>query len=414
MNRRSVTSYALFWAVGAAFAWWPWILVRLLFERRPRRVAPAALVGVCLCLTVSLLFAAAFSPPPGRVLGALANLAVWVTVLGLIRRKWTSAEVEGLAKGIIDLALIQAVLVLLAQLAYPTWGNSPLPLSYLLPESLRSDPSLAASTSTRLAFLDYFGQPVVRTSGIFGYPTWAGAVAALGCVLLLFGPAVPGWAGRTRLRRAVLATLIASTVFFSYSRVDAVALVAVSLMIVAMRARSRLPPWAWAASLCVLMGCTIVGVSFVSIGDAASTVNSRRVGSLESRVAIYEPTIRAIARAPTPLIGAGVKSRQSGLLASVGSHSSYLGLAYRGGIVAAILFVVFLLQVLVRAIRAKAEVAVGLTLFVLIWCLNEDFDTGHLVPLALPLASELARLNRDSSARANQAGARGSEVGASV
>jgi hypothetical protein len=86
----------------------------------------------------------------------------------------------------------------------------------------------------------------------------------------------------------------------------------------------------------------------------------------------------------------------NGLVASLGTHGTYLGLAYRGGLVCAASFLVFLMALAARSLDRDAELAFGLACFLLIWCLTDDIDAGNLMPLVIVIAygSMLVRSGR--------------------
>ena len=66
-----------------------------------------------------------------------------------------------------------------------------------------------------------------------------------------------------------------------------------------------------------------------------SEVDDLRGGSSASRGEVYGTTLSYVLSHPFPLLGYGVKPREEGLVASVGTHSTVLGLAFRAGLLAA-------------------------------------------------------------------------------
>ncbi|MDQ6838976.1 MAG: hypothetical protein M3137_11760 [Actinomycetota bacterium] len=394
MNRRSVDSYAAFWLAGVGFLWWPFLLVLVVMDRRPFARRPVALLVTTGCLVASLFVAAAFQAPIPRLLGASANLTVWITLCLVISRSWDRTDVDGLARGIVDLAAVQGVLVVIARSIYPAFMNTTLPLARLLPASLAADPNVSSFSTVRLAVPDYYGRVVIRTAGIFGNPTWAGAFAAVAILLVLFaGDSLGPKMSRLPVRVVVIG-LSAYTLYFSYARVDVIALIVAVVAVVAMKTRRFVEPSMWIASVCLVVGLTVVVLPALPLQSWFGRLNSQRQGSLVAREDIYGPTLKEVMAAPTPVGGAGIKTRVDGLVASLGTHSTYLGLAYRGGLVCSLSFVVFLLTLGARGFDQDAELAVGLACFLLLFGITDDFDSGHLVPLAAVLAFGLIAARR--------------------
>jgi hypothetical protein len=383
LSRWAITSYALFWVAGAAILWWPWALAKAFLGRRRNVRPPTSLLLTCSLLAVSLTVAAVLRPNPLRVVSAVANLAIWFALLLWSIRRWTRAEVDGVLRGIVDLAVIQAVLALAAFAVYPALSGTILPLARLLPDNLLDEPNINFLSTIRLAQPDYFGRPVLRTAGLFGNATWAGGLAGLALVIVLFG----GDRLSPRLRRMpvrlVLAALCAHSLYVAYARVDIVAVFAAAAGVWAVRKQRFFSPKVLLGSGCLVAATLIVLSPYVPLGEWFQRANELRKGSLETRSEIYGATLERVQNAPIPLIGAGIKERESGLVASVGSHSTYLGLAYRGGLLCPLSYAFFLLMLLWRSWRLHAPLAFGLVVYVLVWCVTDDIDAGNLIPLGL-------------------------------
>lgn len=395
MNRKSVDAYALFWLAGIGFLWWPFLLVRVIVDRRPLVRRPLALMVTTGCLIASLVIAAILQAPIPRLLGATANLTVWITLCILVARPWSRADVDGLVRGIVDLAAFQGVLVVIARAIYPALSTTTLPLARLLPDSLAADPNVASFSTIRLAVPDYYGKVVIRTAGVFGNPTWAGGFAAVAILLVLFAGDSLGPKMRLPIVRVVLFGILAYTLYFSYARVDVIALVVATVAVVAMKARRFMDPSMWFAAICLVIGLTVAVLPALPLSTWFGKLNSPRQGSLVAREDIYGPTLKEVLDAPTSLVGAGIKTRVEGLVASLGSHSTYLGLAYRGGLVCALSYIVFVGALGVRGFGRDAELAVGVACFLLLFSITDDFDSGHLIPLVAVVAYGLISVKRD-------------------
>lgn len=387
-------AYAVFWLAGIGFLWWPFLLVRVIVDRRPLVRRPLALTVTTGCLVVSLAVAAALQAPIPRLLGATANLTVWVTLCLLIARPWTRADVDGIVRGVVDLAAFQGVLVVIARAIYPTLAVTTLPLARLLPDSVATDPNVVSFSTVRLAIPDFYGKVVIRTAGIFGNPTWAGGFAAVAILLVLFSGDSLGAQMRRPIVRVVLFGLFAYTLYFCYARVDVIALIVAIVAVAAMKARRFMDPSMWFASICLVVGLTVAVLPALPLATWFGKLNSPRQGSLVAREDIYGPTLKEVLDAPTSVVGAGIKTRVEGLVASLGSHSTYLGLAYRGGIVCSLSYIVFVGALGVRGFGRDAELAVGVACFLLLFSITDDFDSGHLIPLVAVVAFGLITVKR--------------------
>ncbi len=385
--------YLLLWLLGAGFLWLPLALLRVVAVRRWRLPNGLLVVGgVILPLGVSLVAAAALNgAPPSRVVAGLFLLVPWVLLGVASFTTWTSRDQRALTRGLVDLALIQGALVGVAQLLHPRWSEVVLPLGHLLPDSVAQTPPLDAWTVSHLAFSDFYGGVVVRSGGMFGNPTWAGAIAAGAALCLLCRP-------RDHVRRSPLtwpyavAALAAClvTLRYTYSRNDVLGLVLGLLVagvlagMLRLRRRDRL----LLGTLAVVLAA--VASVVLDVGFFFRQFNAPRAGSLDARQEIYVQTLQAIHRHPL-LLGSGIKEQGENLVASLGTHSTYLGLIYRGGWLAFWAFCLYLITLLVLACLRRSPLAAGLTTFTILWCTAEDLDAGHLVPVLLVLATALVQ-----------------------
>ncbi|MFF0240484.1 O-antigen ligase family protein [Rhodococcus pyridinivorans] len=177
----------------------------------------------------------------------------------------------------------------------------------------------------------------------------------------------------------------ALSVHLSLSRAVEIGLIAafIFMLLTAIGIRSS-GPTRWSivilGTVGVAVGCIF---SWDRLVDLATSINSQREGSLVSRSAIYEATWMHIQALKVPLAGFGVKPQLDYLVASVATHSTLLGLTFRGGIIALVVYLLFLAIGARTAWRTKNVAGAGIVVLVAAWTVLEDFDPGHLVPLGL-------------------------------
>lgn len=396
-----ILSYALFWIVGLGFLWWPVLLLRTL-RARIRGTAPHFLPSaVVACLALSLLWATLAEASLARVVSASYNLTIWITLALLTTVR---IDVRGVLRGVAQLAGLQSVAVLVATAVYPALAEVRLPSSYVLPGALVEDPAFESFTTVRLVMEDYFGGAVLRAAGFFGNSTWAGVLAALGIVASVH--LLP----RSRaLGRAFYATLLALDVvvlYLSFSRNTWVACLAALLAMAVVTLHRRRQWFALLVTATAGAGALLYVLTSVDLAATFEDVNSVRQGSLGSRTAIYDATWAAVQESVFPLLGSGVKERVPGLVASLGTHSGYLGILYRGGWLAVAALATWLVVLAYRSLRARSPLAVGSVVLAAIWFVAEDIDAGHLAPLALVIALAAVRAHADEEPPPS--GARGS------
>lgn len=397
-----IASYPVLWLLGLAVLFWPLLLLRVCLVRRPRHVPPGLLIAITSLLALSLAVAVAMGETaPGRALSAVYNIVIWQFLVVALAIRWTVQDLKQVIRGVIALATLQGVVVFVAVWTYPRGsGIRPL-LTYLLPPSAVSDPSTQSFLVNNLAFADYYSGPVLRTSGFFGHPNWGAGLAGI-AVILVVG-AFPGWRSddRGRLVALRMAQLLACAVplQYAYSRTTVVAVV-VSLgvgAVVALCTRTRRRTWLPIISA-GLVGITIKALT-TDWNAAYDKFNAPRVGSLLSRSEVYRRTWDVIVDRPVTVLGVGTKERINGLAASLGTHSSYLGLVYRAGWIAAAAFVILIVTLFLVAVYRGQWLAVALISFVGLWSAAEDFDVGHLMPLGLLMSYLLVNLVSERRSR---------------
>ena len=391
----AIASYPVLWMLGLAFFFWPLLLVRVALIKRPRRIPPGLITAIPVLLALSLALAVSLGETePGRAISAVYNIIIWEFLVVALSIRWTSRDLQQLVRGIVSLATVQGVVVFAAIWSYPAGsGLSPL-ITKILPASLLSDASAQSFLVNNLAFADYYSGPVLRTSGFFGHPNWGAGLAGIATILAVaeLAKALRPGSRRALSLRIFQLTSCAVPLQYAYSRTTVVA-VALGLAVgVAVLVCTVTPRKVWVTILAGGVTLTAAVAATVDWTRAYHQFNEPRLGSLISRSDIYRSTWHVILNHPVTVLGVGTKERVPGLAASLGTHSTYLGLVYRGGWAAAISFVLALIALLWFAIRRGQWLAAALVCFVGLWATAEDLDVGHFMPLGLLTAFLLVNL----------------------
>ena len=138
-------------------------------------------------------------------------------------------------------------------------------------------------------------------------------------------------------------------------------------------------------------------------------INEGRSGSAISRGAIYSTTLGYIRELMVPLIGYGIKPKEEGLVASVATHSTYLGLTFRAGLIGLVLLLAIVVRLIAQVRAAHNALGAGVLAFVAGWMILADIDAGHLVPLFLLLCVTYAPPEDDSGGPPGDGGPVGAE-----
>ncbi|MEU9821825.1 O-antigen ligase family protein [Pseudonocardia alni] len=386
-----VLTYAVLWTIGLAAAFW--VLAAVVLMPALLRARLGAASGAPLVLAVALVLSSAVGTAagyasPDRFVGLAANVAVWVAVAGMIAVVGTAGddELRRLVRAVLTVGTLHSVVAVLAVWTYPT----PWPVPLLGRYAGALPPGVAAFTTNDLVVHGWLDGDVLRATGMMGNTTWSGAVSAL-TLLVLLHPAARCWA---RLPWRLLAgAACVWSVYLSYSRATQIALV-LALLGTVLRHLWRAHR-AGPAAVVAICGALVAGVVGFAPGlvVAVTEVNAARAGSAESRGAIYAATVDRLVGLGVPVLGFGLKPRDDGLVASVATHSTYLGLAFRAGLLGLVALLVCGVA-LWRACGARSALPRAVVATVAVWAVFEDLDTGHLVPVFLAVALALARLDR--------------------
>ncbi|WP_144018451.1 O-antigen ligase [Demequina sp. NBRC 110051] len=387
---RWVGYFPLTWAVGLAFVFWPvaaLLSVGSLRRRLPWPAATALLMAGALALSVVVGVAAGLGSP-ARVLGAATNISVWVAVAGIIAAVASRGMGDDFLRALVWVGLANSSAAVIGWLL----GShaSPLPLlhglQYSAPEPAR------VWLDNLLAEQAWFGGPVVRSAGMMAYPTWQGAVSAASLLL-----AIALWQRRDIARRWVLVAQIATAafgVYVSYSRVVWMGL-AVALAVWLVVALSQRMPGVWLFTGLLAVGVAVTAYALRDhVASLLASLDENRPGSSQTRESIYADTLALMRTHPFPLLGYGIKATREGSEINIATHSTYVGIYYRGGLLAVGALAVFLLGPVVHALRHRSAAVAAMATFPLVPLAFQDYDPGHLLPLytvavfaLVPLAS---------------------------
>lgn len=389
--------YFVFWVLGVAGIFWPFVTVAVLLSRTPEarsELAHRHFVFVAAMLSVSLPVGILyFGLDLARLIGALANISVWIFLATAARSTFSSFL---LSRRVLELVALQGIVTFLAMRSFPR--------DFVLPifsDSMNWAPvGVRLLATDRIVYWDWYGEVALRSSGIMGNPTWAGAFAAAGVLMGIDRL----W--RLRVDRVLALLAIALGLYsigFSLSRSTMVALTVGIVLYFVVQCFRRGSVGRFASGLAVFAVLLVVlGIYGNQVSSSIIALNEERSGSLDTRGAIYEATWAGIQQNSTLLLGYGLKPREQYLVASVASHSTYLGLVYRGGPLALLALLSCFFALAVRGLRSSSSLGLSLLALVSIWSLVEDLDVGHLLPIVLALAIRLIQDCEDVFSRAEE------------
>lgn len=382
--------YPILWAAGLGGAFWVALGaaggVWLLRQRLTSTAVLALLISAALVAS-ALVGTIAFGLQLGRLISLMGNALVWVALAALlVAASNGKLSVVRLGRRLLWISIAQAAITAAAVVVYP--GRLPVPLLASAAQFLPS--GFAAFADDTIYFASWLDGFAFRSSGISAQPTWAGAFGA--CAAIIGVHVLLSESGRYRLLAlaGIFSGIYSLEMALSRSGWISLGVAAVAgVIMLSRRLGSRL--FGLVVTLSAIASIVVLLTGLPSISGYLEDLNSGRAGSAETRGAIYARTWAYIQELPLPILGYGIKPQEEGLVASVASHSTYLGLLFRGGYVALVLFLLLLLFVLLMAMRRHSPAAAAVVVLVGVWCTLEDFDPGHLLPLALVWAVGVAR-----------------------
>lgn len=383
--RWTTYGYPVLWLVGVGGFYWVIVglagVAYLLSRRRVATIAAPAIAVIAALLLSLPVGVVAFGFDPSRVASFFGNVLVWVALIALLTLAEDRPIADTVSRAVLVIGICQALLTGAAEALHPR--QLPLPLLAGLAHLMPSGP--AAFDTNVLYVQDWLGQVAFRSAGIMAQPTWGGVFGALTCIVAV--AVIVRRRGRWRWVALVAAPCGLYSVVLSLSRSTELCLAAGALvgLLVAIRRRSR-AAFAVLSTVGALLA-VVIGIGYASqFARLAININDARQGSLTSRSAIYAQTWKLFRQLPFPALGYGIKPKDTALVASVATHSSYLGMLFRGGVLGTLALLLVFVVVLIRAVRAGDGFAAWIAALTTVWCVLEDFDPGHLLPLGLALA----------------------------
>lgn len=380
-----VRLYPLIWVTGIAIAFWPILICTLmscLKYCRPNLLSNLLLlVGVfeLISIPIGLL---SFQIELDRILSALVNSLIWITSSLLVSYQYSNSQVLHFSKSLINIGLVQGAIVLLARIVFP--GLLPFPILHKFMQAFGANSG--AFSSNVVVYQDWLFSSTLRTHGIMANATWAGGFSALSLVLLI---ATQERRIYSILRNLYKYFLLIHVIFLSLSRSVLLSLLLSSLIGILLRVSNKLIPEIRIAFkqiiIIVIVSLTIISLNTGQFNQTIKSINQSRSGSLETRSDIYAVTARLVKDHPFPAIGYGIKPTGEGLVASIATHSTPLGILFKGGLFGLVAYISFLIFGLKKLVTTKNYLGLVMFNFIIMWSILEDFDGGHLIPLFLGL-----------------------------
>jgi O-antigen ligase len=244
----------------------------------------------------------------------------------------------------------------------------------------------AAFSSNVVVYQDWLISSTLRTHGIMANATWAGGFSALSLMLLI---ATQEKKIHSIFRNLYKYFLLIHVIFLSLSRSVLLSLFLSALIGMLLKASNELIPEIRIAfkQIIVITIVTLAVITFNNgqLSQTVKSINQSRSGSLETRSDIYRVTAQLVKDHPFPAIGYGIKPSGEGLVASIATHSTPLGILFKGGLFGLVAYISFLILGLKKLVTTKNYLGLVMLNFIIMWSMLEDFDGGHLIPLFLGL-----------------------------
>jgi len=392
------------WAVIGAPLWWVlglnlffyhfFALVIFLgmvhrYDRQQRPIHVSATSILLLLIVAAYGFSVgihSFSSDASRVVAASYNLSFWVMglmVIVVLTNTFTREGVRHFLNAFLVFSCVTAVLAIVGWSAILLGLQTvifPTPL-YGLGQLLGRTVLVENSLSVVFLELDWFvslGRP--RFNVYSPYPTAAGGIFMI-VLMMLFT-----WASiRNKLKNPLFIALFLVNLMalgMTLSRMSMIAFL-LSTMIVFVFQKQRSLPW-------ILISLILIALVTPWIDKVVEIILGAREGSNISRAELYIYSLEQL-RSVDWILGLGLKPREEVFHFPIGSHSTYLSLLFKSGMIGFLSFVIFQITLLVRWYTLKRAVlerredflfwrGLGLVFVAMgFWMLTEDIDAPQLL-----------------------------------
>lgn len=392
------------WLLSGAFFWWLLglnlfvyhvgaiaLLVVFLFHQNTKLkgfwLPPSA--GLLFLLISIYLFSIGIhfkESGMSRVVAAIYNLSFWgmgfclVVVLGNVFRFEQISDIYRAYRRVGWVVFVMCFLILIL------WGSgrmdfhfkTPLyPLTRVLGETSLIKNSLVVHP----LLFDWLASATRPRLNLFSpYPTAAGGIIMI-CLYWLWGSAKTNG----QLRNPLTLSLIGVNCFallLTMSRMSILAFVASVIILFLLEKRNS---WIW-----ILLFIFVAVLMLPLIEDFSNWVLGLRQGSTTGRMNLYKYTLNQLYGIDW-FLGKGIKPREDVFFIPIGSHSTYISLIFKTGIIGFLSFMLFQFVILWRWLKTKSYVINDSTLFTLwrvlgcvmismgMWMLTEDIDAPQML-----------------------------------
>ena len=370
----SLLASIAFWLVGLEQIFWIFCIpfLTLFVFKSDAQQKPNAFFSLCLFLILSYLLCQLLSIQNidnrmrfftfGR--NWLINAAGFLFFLALIKKPIPQQKVDQTLAVFALLGGLVGALGLIAELTLTTDIRFETLLRYFIPESLKEVPSVSIQFRKSLgSFEAWFGTFVLRGTSVFSHST----SHALALLMVLPIQAYVFLREKQKKRRILIALLFLITCIdfaFTLTRTAWIALFAATVLVTFYRIIHHFKFLILAKRVFkALIGITIaiifmlylprvVQQSTMTLNQSVITllpnnklIFARGTGSAEDRMRIYSETIDQFKE--HPWIGWGTQRKSiDGLTYSAGSHSTYLGILYKHGLLGFGFYLLLILMIL--------------------------------------------------------------------
>ncbi len=345
------------------------------------------LIGMTILVYVFSLIIRGIEADPMRVLASLYNLSLWIMGLMLVfalTNLFTLSDIEPVVKIFPFLTGVTGVLVIAMFFAQSRGYHSlifPTPL-YGLTKFLGHTILVENTLTLQPLYWDWFAEGNWPRFSFFSpYPT------ASGGVMIIFLSMLIAWA---RISKKVFSpvfiipfVLTGAALLMTLSRMS-VAAFATAFLLAFMIERRLFFIW-------VSFGIMLLILGSPWIAQFIQWMLSLREGSTLGRLALYRYSLAQLADVDW-ILGMGLKPREESSFAMpIGSHSTYLSLIFKTGILGVLAFAVFQASLLWRwcCLKNRAKLfpetrffwqGLGIIFFGIgIWMMTQDIDAPQLV-----------------------------------